>query len=219
MGVAGWLYVDTNIWFKIGMCLVTTVIEVWGFHAAVQWARALVRDKIGLPFCYWTLIVFACSGWTIFSLYHALGLISEGMGAAATPAYIAFTALALSLPFHEWAIERVESAPRKPAPIVETVMPPVEAPPQKAPQVAARLVAKELSRQSPRSASKRRGDASEHRVASRAPPLSEQELRQAVSELTQQGEVISIRRVAKHLDIPPSRVERSPGKHLLRAVA
>ena len=35
------------------------------------------------------------------------------MGAAAFPAYVAFTCLALSLPFHEWAIDRVERAPLK----------------------------------------------------------------------------------------------------------
>jgi hypothetical protein len=35
------------------------------------------------------------------------------MGAAALAAYVAFTCLAASLPFHEWAIDRVERAPLK----------------------------------------------------------------------------------------------------------
>lgn len=239
IGVAGWVFGPGTIGFKIGMCAVTAVIEVWGFNAAVQWARALVRDDVGRPLAYWTLIVFACAGWTIFSLYHALDLIAGDMGAAATPAYVAFTCLALALPFHEWAIERVEVAPKKAvstpvATRVETgvsngrdsslessqtgVATGVETAPRRASRQQSRTVARELSRQFATGASKRR-DGSETRVATRAPPLSEDDLKRAVSELTRDGKVVSIRSVAKHLDVPPSRVERSPAKHVLRHAA
>lgn len=243
IGVAGWVFGPGTFGFKVGMCAVTAVIEVWGFNAAVQWARALVREDVGRPLAYWTLIVFSCAGWTIFSLYHALDLIAGDMGAAATPAYVAFTCLALALPFHEWAIERVEVAPKKPAsePVSKGVATPVETPvancrdsaleaPQngvvtpvatgqrRASRHQSRAVARELSRQSATGASKRR-DTSESRVATRAPPLSEDDLKRAVSELTQDGRVVSIRSVAKHLDVPPSRVERSPAKHVLRQAA
>lgn len=243
IGVAGWIWGPGNLPFKIGMCAVTAVMEVWGFNAAVQWARALVRDDVGRPMAYWTLIVFSCSGWTIFSLYHALDLISVDMGAAATPGYVAFTVLALALPFHEWAIERVEVAPKKPVatPVskgVSTgvsntvancresefeapqtgVATPVATVPQRASRRVSRTVARELSRQFATGASKRH-DGDETRVATRAPPLSEADLQRAVAELIQDGKVVSIRSVAKHLDVPASRVERSPAKHVLRRVA
>lgn len=239
IGVAGWIWGPGNLPFKLGMCAVTAVMEVWGFNAAVQWARALVRADVGRPMAYWTLIVFSCSGWTIFSLYHALDLISVDMGAAATPGYVAFTLLALALPFHEWAIERVEVAPKKPVSkgvatdVSNTVSncrdnefeapqtgfaTPVATVPQRASRQASRRVARELSRQSATGASKRR-DGAETRVATRAPPVTEADLTRAVAALTQSGTVVSIRSVAKHLDVPPSRVERSPAKHVLRSAA
>jgi hypothetical protein len=120
MGVVGWLVADSTLWLKAGMCIVTLVIEVWGLLAAVQWARALARQRVSGPFFYWTLVMIGCAAWTIFSIYHALGMLAGDtarydMGAAATPAYLAFTCLALSLPFHEWAIDRVERAPLKTA--------------------------------------------------------------------------------------------------------
>ncbi|MFN3465016.1 MAG: hypothetical protein ACK4X1_13160 [Terricaulis sp.] len=120
MGVVGWLVVESTLWLKLGMCAVTLVIEVWGLLAAVQWARALARERVSGPFAYWTLVMIGCAAWTIFSIYHALGMLAGDtaqydMGAAATPAYLAFTCLALALPFHEWAIDRVERAPLKPA--------------------------------------------------------------------------------------------------------
>lgn len=243
IGVAGWIWGPGNLPFKLGMCAVTAVMEIWGFNAAVQWARALVRDDVGRPMAYWTLIVFSCSGWTIFSLYHALDLIAADMDAAATPGYVAFTLLALALPFHEWAIERVEVAPKKPVAtgVSNTVSNTVsncrdstfEAPQdsvatgvstgvatvsQRASRQASRRVARELSRQSATGVSKRR-DGAETRVATRAPPLTEADITRAVAELTQSGTVVSIRSVAKHLEVPPSRVERSPAKHLLRQAA
>jgi len=240
IGVAGWVFGPGEWPFKLGMCAVTFVMEIWGFNAAVQWARALVRNDVSGPLVYWTGIVFSCSGWTIFSLYHALGMIADDMGAAALPAYLAFTALALALPFHEWAIERVEVAPKKTVAktvatvsqdgvsncrdsVVEApqdgVATPVATGSRRASRHLSRTVANELSRQAPRGASKARRDAAESRVATRAPPLSEEELRRAVSELTQDGKIVSIRSVAKHLDVPASRVERSPAKHVLRQAA
>lgn len=239
IGVAGWIWGPGNLPFKLGMCAVTAVMELWGFNAAVQWARALVREDVGRPMAYWTLIVFSCSGWTIFSLYHALDLIAHDMGAAATPGYVAFTMLALALPFHEWAIERVEVAPKKAVatPVSKgvetgvsnrrdglleapqnTVSTPVATVPRRASRQASRTVARELSRQPATGASKRH-DGDETRVATRAPPLSEADLQRAVAELTQSGTVVSIRSVARHLDVPPSRVERSPAKHVLRSAA
>jgi hypothetical protein len=120
MGVVGWIVVESTLWLKLGMCAVTLVIEVWGLLAAVQWARALARQRVSGPLVYWTLVMIGCAAWTIFSIYHALGMLAGDtaqydMGAAATPAYLAFTCLALSLPFHEWAIDRVERAPLKTA--------------------------------------------------------------------------------------------------------
>lgn len=222
IGFLGWAFAsNASDLLKIGMCAVTVVIEGWGFIAAIQWSRALKRVNVALPLAYWAAVVIGCAAWTIFSIYHALGLITGdgapvAMGALATPAYIAFTALALSLPFHEWAIERVETAAKKPVRAPAAV--PQEAP-QANPRDAAKRVASELTRQRPRSVSKRHSDAAEERVATRAPPLSESDLRQAVSEMTQGGKVVSIRGVAKHLGVPPSRVERSPARYLLKAVA
>jgi len=228
MGVLGWAFASDATWLlKVGMCGVTLVIEGWGFIAAVQWSRAMKRQGVAGPLLYWAAVVIGCAAWTIFSIYHALGLIAgdpaqqEGMGALSAPAYVAFTCLALSLPFHEWAIERVETAPKKvvkPAKAPEPAPEPAESPSMRMPpRGAARTVARELLRQSPRNASKRRDGSSEHRVTSRAPPLSEEALRQAVAELTEQGKVISLRVVAKHLDVPVSRVERSPAKAILYA--
>lgn len=118
IGVVGWWTAQSSLGLKLGMSAVTAVIEVWGFNAAVQWARALAREGVALPLIYWTINVVGCAWWTIFSIYHALGMIaadtdSYAMGVAATPAYVAFTCLALALPFHEWAIDRVERAPTK----------------------------------------------------------------------------------------------------------
>ncbi len=221
MGLAGWIFGPGTFGFKLGMCAVTAIMEIWGFNAAVQWARALTRHGASAPLVYWGFVVLSCSGWTVFSLYHALGLISGDMGAAAAPAYVAFTALAGVLPFHEWAIERVETAPKKAIktpkaeqPASETIELPAAPMPNRG---VAKSVARELMRQSPRNASKRRGGMSETRTSERGPPLSEQELRQAVLELTEQGKVVSLRGVAKHLDVPVSRVERSPAKGLLYA--
>lgn len=221
MGLAGWVFGPGTLGFKLGMCAVTAIMEIWGFNAAVQWARALTRHGAGAPLFYWGFVVLSCSGWTVFSLYHALGLISGDMGAAAAPAYVAFTALAGVLPFHEWAIERVETAPKKAVkaptaskPEPETNLGHLGHEPSRG---AARAVARELMRQTPRNASKRRASASEARQTNRAPPLSEEALRQAVAELTEQGKVVSLRGVAKHLDVPVSRVERSPAKGLLWA--
>ena len=240
IGVAGWIWGPGNLPFKLGMCAVTAVMEIWGFNAAVQWARALVRDDVGRPMAYWTLIVFSCSGWTIFSLYHALDLIAADMGAAAAPGYVAFTMLALALPFHEWAIERVEVAPKKTVskPVAtgvsntvsncrdseveapqQGVATPVATVPQRVSRRASRQVARELSRQAPQRVSRDCRDGAETRVATRAPPLTEADITRAISELTQSGTVVSIRSVARHLEVPPSRVERSPAKHLLRQAA
>lgn len=243
MGVCGWVFGDGTTPFKLGMCAVTTVIEVWGFNAAVQWSRALSRHRVGGPFFYWTLVVVSCSGWTIFSLYHALALIAGDMGAAATPAYVAFTSLALCLPFHEWAIERVESADKKPVatPVItpdatgvakrhdtlsqsvttevsQTVATRHDSPRRKLSRQSMRRVATELSRQSPEGVANRH-DSEEIRVATRAPPLSEHEIREAVEALTKEGQVISLRAVARYHDVPMSRVERSPAKSLLKIAA
>jgi len=119
MGFLGWAFAPgAGFWLKAGMCVVTVVIEGWGFIAAIQWSRALKREHVVGPLLYWAAAIVGCAAWTIFSIYHALGLIlheasEPDMGALATPAYVAFTYLALSLPFHEWAIERVETAQKK----------------------------------------------------------------------------------------------------------
>lgn len=119
MGFLGWTFApNASPWLKLGMCAVTVVIEGWGFIAAIQWSRALQRERVAGPLLYWAAGIVGCAAWTIFSIYHALGLIvgnaaEADMGALASPAYVAFTYLALSLPFHEWAIDRVERAPKK----------------------------------------------------------------------------------------------------------
>ena len=51
----------------------------------------------------------------------------------------------------------------------------------------------------------------------RRPPLTEAELRKAIAEMVTMGKVIDIAKVAKHCGIPYSRVERSPGRHLIDA--
>lgn len=220
MGVLGWVFGDGTPAFKFGMCAVTLVIEVWGFNAAVQWARSLARDSVEGPLFYWAAMIVACAGWTIFSLYHALDLIADGMGPAATPAYVAFTCLALALPFHEWAIERVEVAPRKPvAKPVVTIPDEASGQAGRASSHASRRFAKELTRQTPQRASKRRSDGEQRIVATRGPPLSEREIIEAVGTLRSRGEVVSLRSVARFHDVPVSRVERSPGKHLLQQAA
>lgn len=119
MGVARWLVADSTLWLKAGMCIVTLVIEVWGLLAAVQWARA--RS----PTCKRAVLLLDARHDRLrsvdhFQHLHALGMLAgdtvrNDMGAAATPAYLAFTCLALSLPFRECAIDRFERAPLKTA--------------------------------------------------------------------------------------------------------
>jgi hypothetical protein len=230
LGVAGWVFGAGSAWFKLGMCAVTTVIECWGFNAAVQWSRAMGRDHVVLPFAYWTATIIACASWTVFSIYHALGLIAGDMGAAATPAYIAFTALALALPFHEWAIERSETAPRK-LPVqakqmkgadaidtsVETTAPGASG---RAPRGASRRLANALAHQRPDGPSKRVAPASET-VERVSRDVSLQELRDAVRNVAAIHPAPSIRLVAENLNVPKGRVEKAltANRTTIRALA
>lgn len=52
----------------------------------------------------------------------------------------------------------------------------------------------------------------------RAPPLTEEAIRETIAEMTAGGEVINFSTVAKKRGVPYSRVERSPGRHLIEAL-
>lgn len=226
--VTGWI-LDKGLTFEgLFIAAMTGAFQFLSFNASAQMRRAAAKvqsPRILAARRFWTGCLFMCSAWSAYSAHHAFGVMVatdvqwvlsfEGIMAilANTPALVVLTVAAFVEPFLPWAIETVEAAPRAahaPQQPVETL---IRAPTPS----AAKAVARELMRQAPRHASKRRGGSSEQRITSRAPPLSEQELRQAVEELTEQGKVISLRGVAKHLDIPVSRVERSPAKALLWA--
>jgi hypothetical protein len=117
LGAIGWLMGGTHWALSSLMVAVTIVIEIWGFHAYAQWSLALARREVALQCAYWFLVMIGCASWTMFSVYHAIPIIAgeerAAMGAGATPAYVAFAFLALSLPLHEWAIDRVERATLK----------------------------------------------------------------------------------------------------------
>jgi hypothetical protein len=124
LGIVGWFaaWLGSPAWaLTVGMCWLTLVIEVWGFHAYRQWSLALIREGVGLQCLYWLAVMSGCAWWTVFSIYHAIPLISgtpAQSAAVVAPAYVAFLFLALTIPLHEWAIDRIERAPikaRKPA--------------------------------------------------------------------------------------------------------
>lgn len=72
-----------------------------------------------------------------------------------------------------------------------------------------------LSRQRPMEARER--DASGQFVrAARVPPLTEQEVRDAIEELTKRGAVVTLTAVAKHYGVPISRASKSPAADLIR---
>lgn len=54
--------------------------------------------------------------------------------------------------------------------------------------------------------------------AERAPPLTEDAIRETIAEMTASGDVINFSTVAKRRGVPYSRVERSPGRHLIEAL-
>jgi hypothetical protein len=115
VGIAGWIAGPGTGGFKWTMSIVTVLLEVWALNASAQWARALERERVGGPLVYWFLIACACAGWSLFSIYHGLNVLTAGMGAERIPAYVGLTLLASMLPFAMWAVERVERAPLKPA--------------------------------------------------------------------------------------------------------
>jgi hypothetical protein len=119
LGATGWLMGGAHWALTVLMVAVTIVIEIWGFHAYAQWSLALARSGVGLQCAYWFLVMIGCASWAMFSVFHAIPIIAgeerAGMGAVAAPAYVAFAFLALTLPLHEWAIDRVERAPLKSA--------------------------------------------------------------------------------------------------------
>lgn len=107
----------------------------------------------------------------------------------------------------------------------ETNPQPISQPrPVRAQRRAAQQFAKELRRGSMKT---KQGapQANERAVRERAPPLSEADIREIVAAMTKQGEVInlsSVRRAASAkfgTEVPYSRVERSPGRHLIEAAA
>lgn len=227
--VSGWLIEKPNMEGAF-IALITASFQTLSFNASAQMRRA--GSKVQTPSVkrahrFWKWTLFACSLWAAGCAHHAYGVIvakqidwgwdinSIWAALNAAPLLIVLTVAAFIEPFLPWAIETVEAAPKAPALVATPEPKPVTAPPRD----VGRALARELSRQRPRGASKSYRDAAEERVVTRAPPLSETELKQAVAEMTQGGEVISIRRVAKHLGVPPSRVERSPARHVLRAVA
>lgn len=233
--VTGWILGEGWTFEGFFIAAMTGAFQLLSFNASAQMRRASAKVKckrVESARKFWWGTLLMCSGWSAYSAHHAFGVIVatdvqwvmtfEGIMAILSnaPALIVLTVAAFIEPFLPWAIETVEAAPRAIAPAAKAEP---ETTPQPLPHIsshgAARTVARELMRQTPRNASKRRGGASETRTAERGPPLSERELRQAVIELTEQGKVISLRGVAKHLDVPVSRVERSPAKALLYAAA
>lgn len=225
--VAGWIMEKPNLEGAF-LAALTASFQALSFNASAQLRRASSRVQSASVarakrFWRWTLIT--CSLWAAGSAHHAYGVIVAREVAwafdleslwtilQAAPLLVVLTVAAFIEPFLPWAIETVEAAPKAPQQDVQTPpAPPVETEPGRASRQASRRVARELSRQAPRGASKRSRNSAETRAATRAPPLSEHELRQAVEELTRQGKVVSIRKVAEHLDVPPSRVERSPAR-------
>lgn len=104
----------------------------------------------------------------------------------------------------------------------ETNPQPVSQPrPVRAQQRAARELAKEL-RSGSMKTRQAAPQANERPVRERAPPLTEQEVRDVLAKMTAagiKGEVISLNAVRKFAGVPYSRVERSPGRHLIEAAA
>lgn len=227
--VCGWIIGKGWTFEGCFVAAMTGAFQLLSFNASAQMRRAASKERsqrVIKAHRFWTGCLFMCSAWSAYSAHHAFGVIvatdvelawtADAMiGVLANaPALVVLTVAAFIEPFLPWAIETVEAAPRA---VSKPTLATVEPSPIQAPTGAAKAVARELLRQSPRRASKTRRNAAEHRDVTRAPPLSEHELRQAVDDMTQLGKVVSIRAVAKHLAVPASRVERSPARHLLWA--
>lgn len=228
--VTGWLLGKGWTLEGVFLAAMTGGFQLLSLNASAQMRRAAAKHDCDAARRFWTTCLFMCSGWAAYSAHYAFAVIvatevemAWSLEAVLTilhgaPALVVLTAAAFLEPFLPWAIESVEAAPRKSSQhrLGAVATGKLESA-QRASRHASRSVASALSRQAPRSASKGTTPSSQQRVAHRAPPLSEEALRQVISEMTQEGEVVSMRKIAKRLNVPVSRVERSPGRHLLAA--
>lgn len=239
---AGWI-ADKGFFSFEGafLTLFTAGLMALGINASSQLRRAFARVETPAVLKarrFWQFVLVSTSLWSAGSAHHAYGqLVANEVawgftfealwaGLNAAPLLIVLTAAAFFEPFLMWAIETVEHAarkrPGKPAePLVETAANDETAETPHASRRrrnrAARRVASDLSRQQPEGVLRTDAPASQQRDATRGPPLSEAEIKTAVETLTKRGEVVSFRSVAKFHGVPVSRVERSPGRALLKA--
>ena len=79
----------------------------------------------------------------------------------------------------------------------------------------AKKFAKALGRQAPRGA-KERDSAGQYAAAARVPSLTEAQISDAMRALTESGTLITLKAVAAHLEVPVSRVSKSPASKLIR---
>lgn len=213
------------------LAAMTLGFELLAFNASVQMRRAHAKALPRAQFI-WTATLAMCSGWSVYSAHHALGVFAPmpqldvvtldsvlGLLAAA-PAVVVLTVAAVVVPWLPWAIETVEAAPRQrpKAPVETTVETPAPQQPRRASKEASRRVASELKRTAPQRAPRSETPGQAER-ASETLPLTETALKQAVAELTRRGEVVSIRSVARACGVSPSRIHRFPNRREIMAVA
>ncbi len=235
--VVGWMTSKGLTFEGFFISAMTAAFALLSFNASAQMRRASAKQQtpaIRKAHRFWTGVLFMCSLWSAYSAHHAFGVIvatdvhfawtMEAVVAivANAPALVVLTVAAFVEPFLPWAIETVESAP---GPIVSAPKPFPEAsdrPSQNGPSAASRnagkALARELRNSSPRSR-ERAPMTNQRPIRERAPPLSEAEIREAIAEMTRTGEVINFSTISKKKGVPYSRVERSPGRHLIAAFA
>jgi hypothetical protein len=96
--------------------------------------------------------------------------------------------------------------------------------PQPAPRRASPANARHIARavRSARMSASTKAAVEERRPADRAPPLSEEAVAEILAKMADagiKGELISLNAVRKFAEVPYSRIERSPGRHLIEAAA
>lgn len=238
--LAGWIASDPRAPANYLLAALTVGFEFLAFNASVQMRRAHAK-QLRQATRVWFVTLAMCSGWSVYSAHHALGVFAPvpaldaftfetfvGMLKTA-PAVVVLTIAACVIPLLPWAIETTEKtpAPRRdvgaggdgggvrndlPANDISPASPSV-------PRVSernSRTVAKALANERPKPPRFDHAPAIE-RVSKRAPPLSAADIERAVAEITKRGEVVSIRSVARFYDAPTSRVMGSPGKALIAA--
>lgn len=119
------------------LAALTVGFELLAFNASAQMRRAADKRR-HMAKKIWFVALATCSGWSIYSAHHALGVFAPmpeldvltvdavlGLLQAA-PAVVVLTVAACLVPLLPWAIEETERAP---APVVDT------APPQPDPKI------------------------------------------------------------------------------------